>query len=587
LLERALAIRTKAFGAESKHAGEILNSLGPVWSELGEHRKAMDAARRALAIAATGEEQELVWNAYHAYAQVLARSGQLPAAAFYGKFAVNALQAMRADLAPLGRQVPTSFLLRRESAYRDLADALITLGRLTEAEQVIAMLKREEFFGFMGVASMPVGGDSAWAGFSAGEAREADRLNAATAALRASAKHLHEASGIPPVEAQRAAQYRYDRNEYDAAVRWADSLLASAARGIAPSRPPRQAGAPEDVRTARLIYLVTPDRIRLIVQTAGALETHSLAVTAAALNKLVFDFRQALQNSASDPLPLAGELYRVLILPAQSLIGGSDIESLELVLDGTLRYLPYGALYDGRGFLVERYRIGLRTSLGLAREADVAPSAERLAGFGVTRPIGGFLALPRVWNELDSIVRSDRPDSRGFIPGTVALDEDFTTERLRRALQEQYPLVHIASHFVVRPGRLSESYLLLGDGNRLTLEQLKGGALSFHGVRLLTLSACSTAVGEPDATGAEFESFSVLAGRLGAHEVVATLWPVADNSTSALMASFYRLRQQRRETVLALAEAQRSMLIAGDRRGPYWHPYYWAPFVTFLNDRPS
>jgi CHAT domain-containing protein len=94
-------------------------------------------------------------------------------------------------------------------------------------------------------------------------------------------------------------------------------------------------------------------------------------------------------------------------------------------------------------------------------------------------------------------------------------------------------------------------------------------------------------VGEPDATGAEFQSFNLLAGRLGAHEVLSTLWSVADNSASALIASFYRLWQQGGRTVSALTKAQRAMLSASERRGPYSHPYYWARFVVFLNDRPS
>ena len=586
LLERALAIRTKAFGANSKQVAEILNTLGPVWSLLGDRRRAADAARSALAIAATADEQELAWNAYKAYARILVQSGRLRVGAFYGKHAVNALQAMRADLAPLGKRVPASFLLRRQSAYRELADVLITLGRLTEAEQVIAMLKEEEFFGFTGLASTP-GGGPVRIGFTADEAREADRLDAAVAALRASAQRKGAEPLDRPPDPSSSTQYRRERTRYDALVRSVDDAFARTKPGPVTSEPSLQSNPAVTAGSAVLTYLLTPDRVRLIAQIGSSLETFSLPITTAALNKMVFEFRQALQDPGADPLPPAQRLYRALILPVQSRLSTERVEALELVLDGALRYLPYGALHDGQGFLVERYRIGLRTSLGLAPEEDVSTERERLAGFGVSRAVGGFPALPRVRTELESIVRSDRADSRGFIRGVVALDDDFTTERISRTLEQQYPLVHIASHFVVRPGRLSESYLLLGDGSQLTLEQMKGGALSFRNVRLLTLSACSTAVGEPDATGAEFESFSVLAGRLGAHEVLSTLWAVADNSASALMAGFYRLRQQGGRTVAALTEAQRAMLNAGGHRGPYSHPYYWAPFVVFLNDRPS
>ena len=114
---------------------------------------------------AAADERELVWSCYRAYARILAQDGRLSTAAFYGKYAVNAVQSMRADLAPLGKRMPESFLLRRESAYRELADTLITLGRLTEAEQVIAMLKEEEFFGYTRLAAMP-GGNSPIATYS-------------------------------------------------------------------------------------------------------------------------------------------------------------------------------------------------------------------------------------------------------------------------------------------------------------------------------------------------------------------------------------------------------------------------------------
>src|SRR5262249_17983675 len=82
--------------------------------------------------------------------------------------------------------------------------------------------------------------------------------------------------------------------------------------------------------------------------------------------------------------------------------------------------------------------------------------------------------------------------------------------RLPPLLAGGYPLVHIASHFVFHPGPLDRSFLLLGDGTRLTLEQLKQGEVSWSTVRLLALSACSTALGE-GGDGRELESFAGLA----------------------------------------------------------------------------
>jgi CHAT domain-containing protein len=74
----------------------------------------------------------------------------------------------------------------------------------------------------------------------------------------------------------------------------------------------------------------------------------------------------------------------------------------------------------------------------------------------------------------------------------------------------------------------------------------------------------------------------MLAQRQGAKAVVASLWPVADDSTRLLMQEFYRLRNARR---LAKVEALRQAQLGLLRKGDYRHPYFWAPFVLIGNWR--
>lgn len=94
---------------------------------------------------------------------------------------------------------------------------------------------------------------------------------------------------------------------------------------------------------------------------------------------------------------------------------------------------------------------------------------------------------------------------------------------------QQYPLAHIASHFVFRPGNGLKSFLLLGDGRRLTLETINNTYNLFRGVELLTLSACETGIGEENERGAEIEGFGVMAQKKGVKAVLATLWNSAQN----------------------------------------------------------
>lgn len=69
--------------------------------------------------------------------------------------------------------------------------------------------------------------------------------------------------------------------------------------------------------------------------------------------------------------------------------------------------------------------------------------------------------------------------------------------------------------------------------------------------------------------------------------MVASLWPVADQSTSRLMREFYRIRESSPSTTKleALREAQLELL-HGEIKQPnqdYRHPFYWAPFFLMGN----
>ena len=194
-----------------------------------------------------------------------------------------------------------------------------------------------------------------------------------------------------------------------------------------------------------------------------------------------------------------------------------------------------------------------------------------------------------------------------------------TAAAMRTALRQHYPVVHIASHFQFRPGNETASFLLLGDGSRLPLSEIKTWPNVFAGVDVLTLSACDTAMGNATADGKEIEGLGVLAQRQGAKAVVATLWPVADASTTMLMQEFYRGRathaglpkiEALQQAQLALLHGQKPPELAmvheprglltpvadhsdskvpalphftPDPRAPYAHPFYWAPFILIGN----
>ncbi len=89
---------------------------------------------------------------------------------------------------------------------------------------------------------------------------------------------------------------------------------------------------------------------------------------------------------------------------------------------------------------------------------------------------------------------------------------------------------------------------------------------------LVTLSACETGVSAV-AAGEELVGLTraVLGG--GASAVLASLWTVHDQATSALMREFY---QGWLAGLTRSASLRRAMLLA---RQEHDHPHFWAPFV--------
>jgi CHAT domain-containing protein len=231
---------------------------------------------------------------------------------------------------------------------------------------------------------------------------------------------------------------------------------------------------------------------------------------------------------------------------------------------------------------------------------DVPQAHWRVAALGLTLAKPGFSALPSVKGELEGIVKSG---NSGVLPGEMHLNEAFTANRMREALDKAYPVLHVASHFAFLPGTDANSFLLLGDGNKLTLKDLKEEDYRFQDVDLMTLSACETAVGGgKDANGMEIEGLGALVQKQGAKAVIATLWPVADESTGLLMQNFYRLRESGtltkaealRQAQLQFIQGKNKLADAAMQRGltttspttptaSYTHPFFWAPFILMGN----
>ena len=329
--------------------------------------------------------------------------------------------------------------------------------------------------------------------------------------------------------------------------------------------------------------LAGEEKYRAILVTPTVQRAYEFPIKAVELNRKIQEFREAVQDPGIDPRPAAEALFHILIVSALAEdLQQANAETLMWYLDGALRYVPLAALYDGKQYLVERYRLSVFTPASKTRLAEVPVSDRwKLLGLGVTKSHEDFPALPNVASELRGIVR-DQIDQE-------LLDEKFTPGALRTELDQGFPLVHLATHFRFRPGNEAQSFLLLGDGSHLSVAEVKTITKLFNGVDLLTLSACNTGVGDAGGDGSEVEGFGVIAQRKGAKAVVATLWAVADESTSMLMRAFYHRLESSPEVPKSEALRQAQLALLHGEVKPqtqvmdYKHPYYWAPFFLMGN----
>ncbi|MEE9356314.1 MAG: tetratricopeptide repeat protein, partial [Methylococcaceae bacterium] len=149
LYMKALAIIERNYGIKHFLGADILASLSLVHLKLEDYSKAKTLLRRSLEIVKSGNHPEQLWNIKGFFMKLYTTLKQPKLAIFFGKQAINALQTQRGRLQQLEDRLQKSFLENNTYFYKYLADILITQGRLPEAEQVLAMLKEEEYFDFI------------------------------------------------------------------------------------------------------------------------------------------------------------------------------------------------------------------------------------------------------------------------------------------------------------------------------------------------------------------------------------------------------------------------------------------------------
>ncbi len=601
--------------------GTALETLGDIYRKLGQKEQAIASYQGSLTIDGSN-------NVANVGLARIYRNLNMPTTAItHYKQAINGIERNRKGIDTLPTNLQESYLqagiglggLKKTAVYRELADLLLSQGRILEAQQVLELLKVQELRDF--TKNTRAGGEISETAFTPTE----EQILKEFGSLIAFGRKLEECQNTQCSELSQlrdrrdvlTQQFNQKIQSIEKEVR--DRLLKD--RAILDTkdilREARKIVEAQDGTVLIYVFVVQDKTWLLWASKGGVVNSKEVPVGQKQLGETVLKFRQLLETSSSDIAEVqatAKQLYDWLIKPLESELKGNKIQNLVFSLDRVTRYIPMSALFDGEKYLVENYAVSTVLSAGLTNMSDrLPPGSENtpVLALGLSDAVADFNPLPNVPIEIDAIVRKQPDDTKGIYPGLEFLNQAFDFRVLRDNLIGR-KILHIATHGKFVPGRPNDSFLLLGTGDKLTIPQIET-LQDLSDVHLVVLSACETALGGTDQDGVEISGISYYLLNTGAKAVAASLWLVNDASTSQLMHKFYgNLAQGTDKAPItkaqALRQAQLGMLrsdaataqnpdsrtifsvVSGLRTNStnstapgFSHPYYWAPFILIGN----
>lgn len=599
VLEEALALFRKL--DDRANEAITLIGFGDAYKKQGAYAESLVAYQNALATLKEIGNRPFERITLEKLGDLFQRKNQQELAIAFYKQSVNVTEAIRQNLRSLPPEQQESYTKTVADTYRALAALLLEQGRILEAQQVLELLKQQEVRDYTRderAIVTEVDGQSKLE-YTPIEQAILDKFGS----LIAFSQQVNECERTNcPQEPQLNTQREALVNEYN---QYTQQIIADIRQRRVTDEAaydPRQLGQSarkivEAQPGTLLIYpLVLPDKLWLLwVAPGGIANRIEVPVSQKELGVTATEFRMLLEDPGSDPaeLQISGQkLYQWLIKPLEPELEKNAIQNLVFSLDRATRYLPMAALFDGQHYLIENYQIATILSAELTDMATPRPTHKAdmpVLALGMSTGAAEFPALPNVISEIDNIVKTGANDPVGIYPGRQYLDRNFNFRALADNLRD-FRVLHIATHGKFTPGLPSNSYLLLGTGEQLTIDRIQT-LQNRNFLHLVVLSACETGLTGPDAEGLEIAGlgyyFSVADG---AKAVMASLWRVNDSSTSEFMQRFYANLGNETQPITkaaALRQTQLSFLHPATTDQPskhdFSHPYYWAPFFIIGN----
>ncbi len=257
------------------------------------------------------------------------------------------------------------------------------------------------------------------------------------------------------------------------------------------------------------------------------------------------------------------DLYNELIAPIESLFGepaitsDSPVRKLVIVPFGALHQVPFHALYDGQGYLIERFEISYAPSATVF----VMCQQRQRNQIGPSLVIGvADEYIPAVDSEVAVVTR--------HLSGATLLQNEQATLAALHTAAQGCSILHMACHGLFRVDNPLFSSLKLFDGWLLATDIMR---LELTGA-IVVLSACESGRGQV-LGGDEIIGLTRVFLGAGATTLIVSLWLVQDETTAQLMDTLYAQLNATIGCAAALRTAQLEI------KARYPHPYYWAPFV--------
>jgi len=162
----------------------------------------------------------------------------------------------------------------------------------------------------------------------------------------------------------------------------------------------------------------------------------------------------------------------------------------------------------------------------------------------------------------------------------VLLKDEATEKAIKSGVLENYGILHFATHGFVNSEKPELSGLMLAQDSTGGQDGILYSGELYNlkmNADLTVLSACETGLGKVR-KGEGIIGLTRALLYAGSKNIIVSLWPVSDNSTSALMIDFYKnlLNGRKRESYSQwLRKAKLKMI----EEGKYSHPFYWSPFI--------